>query len=332
MYRSSPHGAAARTVRLALLTLALCGSSGVWLPADAQMKVGSNPTTLAGDANLQVEASDGKQVVVRKSTAQVGIGTSSPANNLEVNSGTANASGVRITQLPSAGFLGTNANGDIIKSTSAAACTCGDIKASILGTNHGDWKLMNGGYSAGSCGAPVVDASNAVLVMGGTAGTASSATPLAQNQLPNIAPAVTVTAASAGTPSGTVTVANTTATMQNAGNHQHMAVASWWGDFAYSPTWNWNASFAQGGNQGNNAYSYDGAYTNGLPDSGATTANGAHTHTMDAHTHTATFAGSAMANHAHTATASSINGGVTPSALSTSNLPRISVNYFICIN
>jgi hypothetical protein len=73
-------------------------------PAMAQLKVGSNPTTLATDANLQVEANDGKQVVVSKSTAQVGIGTSGPANSLEVNSGTASTSGVRMTQLPSASF------------------------------------------------------------------------------------------------------------------------------------------------------------------------------------------------------------------------------------
>lgn len=153
----------------------------------AQMKVGSNPTTLASDANLQVEASDGKQVVVRKSTAQVGIGTSSPANNLEVNSGTANASGVRLTQVTSASVLGTNSNGDIIKSSNT--CTCGQIVASIV-TLPSPWKKLDGSTAGtNSCGLGVLpNASNMALVQGGTAGTTSTATGvrLAQNQLPDV--------------------------------------------------------------------------------------------------------------------------------------------------
>ena len=55
---------------------------------------------------------------------------------------------------------------------------------------------------------------------------------------------------------------------------------------------------------------------------------------MNAHTHTATFTGAAMGVHTHTATASSINGGVTPApiALTAANLPRLNVNYFVCVN
>jgi hypothetical protein len=55
------------SLKIVAVTL-LLANAGIHHLAMAQMKVGSNPTTLATDANLQVEATDGKQVVVRKST------------------------------------------------------------------------------------------------------------------------------------------------------------------------------------------------------------------------------------------------------------------------
>ncbi len=48
---------------------------------------------------------------------EVGIGTASPANKLEVNSGTSGTSGVRLSQVTNAAQLGTNANGDIYSAT-----------------------------------------------------------------------------------------------------------------------------------------------------------------------------------------------------------------------
>lgn len=45
---------------------------------------------------------------------EVGIGTSTPANKLEVNGGSSGASGVRLTQVTNAAQLGTNASGDIV--------------------------------------------------------------------------------------------------------------------------------------------------------------------------------------------------------------------------
>ncbi|WP_374462103.1 hypothetical protein, partial [Chryseobacterium taeanense] len=44
----------------------------------------------------------------------VGIGTTAPSTKLEVNSGTANTSGVKLTNLPSASLLATDSNGNII--------------------------------------------------------------------------------------------------------------------------------------------------------------------------------------------------------------------------
>ena len=57
--------------------------------------------------------------MVVTSTGNVGIGTIAPANKLEVTQGTAGNSGIRMTNLPNAGALGTNASGDIIAATAS---------------------------------------------------------------------------------------------------------------------------------------------------------------------------------------------------------------------
>lgn len=163
-----------RLGRLAALGVALMLAWGV---SQAQTKLGSNPGTLANDVNLQVEATDGSQVVVRKSTAQLGVGTSSPGNRLEVNSSISGTSGVRLTQLPNA-VLGTNASGDVV-ATTANKCTCGDIKASLNTLNHGDWYYMDGwAYSGPTCGTIGLDTRNRVLAQGGTLYQSSAATPI----------------------------------------------------------------------------------------------------------------------------------------------------------
>ena len=275
-------------------------------PALAQMKVGSNPTTLTSDVNLQAEATDGSQVVVRKSTAQVGIGTTSPANRLEVNSGTASASGVRLTQLPSASFLGTNASGDIVKSTASGNCTCGQVTAAVVASLGGDWKLMNGSYSGGSCNAPVVNASNAVLVMGGTAGTTASATTIARNQLPSVVLSGSTSSDSAGTPSGSIST-NSATTVQTYGVTIRPYGANQ-GNEVMTNKWN---NIANGGSYDEYGYGYRNV-------------------TIPSHGHT--FTGNALSNHAHTYSTPDINGGVTQQALSTANLPSLAVNWFICIN
>jgi hypothetical protein len=53
-------------------------------------------------------------------SGNLGIGTSAPANKLEITQGTAGNSGLRFTNLPSASVLGTNASGDVIASTLGA--------------------------------------------------------------------------------------------------------------------------------------------------------------------------------------------------------------------
>lgn len=67
-----------------------------------------NPTT--GVPTVAQQAND----VVVTSEGKVGVGTNTPTNNLEVNSGTSGTSGVKMTQLPSATILATDANGNVI--------------------------------------------------------------------------------------------------------------------------------------------------------------------------------------------------------------------------
>jgi hypothetical protein len=67
-----------------------------------------NPVT--GVPTTTQQAND----VVVTAQGRLGIGTNAPTNKLEVNSGAANASGVRMTNLPSASSLATDANGNVI--------------------------------------------------------------------------------------------------------------------------------------------------------------------------------------------------------------------------
>jgi hypothetical protein len=87
----------------------------------AQVKIGTNPTTIGANSNLEIESTSNNKVVVQKSNGNMGVGTSSPGNKLEVNSGTTNTSGLRFTQLQSsspatagAAKLGVNSVGDVV--------------------------------------------------------------------------------------------------------------------------------------------------------------------------------------------------------------------------
>lgn len=169
-----------------LAALALAAS-----PAMAQMKVGKDPATLAPGANLQVQADNDAQFYIRKSDGNVGVGTTSPGNRLHVDSGTNNASGVRVSRIPNAQLLGTNAQGDIIPvSSSAAACTCGDIKTGLQTTDHGSWRLLNGRtHSCGGISTSANTTTSATYVAsGGALGSisGSNSKTIARNQLPNV--------------------------------------------------------------------------------------------------------------------------------------------------
>ncbi len=193
----------------------------------------------------------------------------------------------------------------------------GDIKTGIQVGDHSGWVKLDGRAKSSltatqqaqatllGLGASLPDASNAVLMQSsGSLGavTGSMSMTLAQNQLPNIAPAITVN--------------NTIATMQNAGAHDHPVnvVPNATGGYANTNPYAFkngvapnpmNESYADITDRGTNA-SY---VTTGIIGSA-----GSHSHVIDA--------------HGHTATATSINGGVTQQSIDITPR-RLIVNTFI---
>ncbi|WP_294241688.1 hypothetical protein [uncultured Chryseobacterium sp.] len=206
----------------------------------------------------------------------------------------------------------------------------GDIKYATQSSDHNGWVLLDGRpinaltatqqSTAVSLGfsLSLPDASNVYPVqngqpIGSIAGFNTRF--IAQNQLPNITPSVNVSA-SAGTPAGSILVNGVTSTML-ADNHSHSI-----GRRSNSDENSFDT--ANGRQTENSAATTDRAYINNF----STSAAGAHNHTMNPHSHSATFTGNAMAAHSHTITAGSINGGVTQQVLSTT--PKsMSINMFI---
>jgi hypothetical protein len=98
------------------------------------VKVASNGTSEhALDVSRGATSAAGTPLFVVESSGNVGIGTSSPGNRLEVNSGTAGLSGLRFTNMDNSSAastsgvatLGVNANGDVV----VASSTTTDILA-----------------------------------------------------------------------------------------------------------------------------------------------------------------------------------------------------------
>lgn len=52
-----------------------------------QVKIGSNPTTISANTNLEVQATNGHRTVVKQDNGFVGVGTITPNTNLQVESG-----------------------------------------------------------------------------------------------------------------------------------------------------------------------------------------------------------------------------------------------------
>lgn len=193
----------------------------------------------------------------------------------------------------------------------------GDIKTGIQSGDHNGWVKLDGRLkstltasqqlqaTALGIGNNLPDATDAVLVQSsGSLGsvTGSMSRTISQNQLPNVIP--------------TITIGNTTSTMQNAGSHDHPVnvVPNSTGGYANTNPFAFkngvapnpmNESYADITDRGNSA-TY---VTTGIIGS-----SGTHSHTMNA--------------HGHTATSSSINGGVTQQSIDIT--PRkLVVNTFI---
>lgn len=92
--------------------------------------------------------------VVVTSAGRLGVGTNAPSNNLEINSGTTGTSGVKMTQLPSATVLATDANGNVISGnseSSGVSVTKQRLVAPnstvVLNTGSGAYSFRYAGYN-----------------------------------------------------------------------------------------------------------------------------------------------------------------------------------------
>jgi hypothetical protein len=77
----------------------------------AQVKVGLNPTVIAADANLDVEATDGSRVVVKKANGRIGVGTIDPQSTVDVRGTGYFGNGTLGTMLGQAGYSFINSVG-----------------------------------------------------------------------------------------------------------------------------------------------------------------------------------------------------------------------------
>ena len=191
----------------------------------------------------------------------------------------------------------------------------GDVKTGIQTGDHNGWVKLDGRLKSTltasqqtqatvlGIGANLPDATNAVLMQSsGTLGTVtgSMSTTIAQNQLPNITP--------------TITVNNTVATMQSAGSHQHpVAIVS---------------STVGGYAAGNPSAFKNGMAPTTEADADITDRSGTATYSTTGIIGSAGDHSHAMNAHSHSASATSINGGVTQQAID--KTPRsLVVNTFI---
>ena len=191
----------------------------------------------------------------------------------------------------------------------------GDVKTGIQTGDHNGWVKLDGRLKSTltasqqtqatvlGIGANLPDATNAVLMQSsGTLGTVtgSMSTTIAQNQLPNITP--------------TITVNNTVATMQSAGSHQHPVaiVASTVGGYA----------------AGNPSAFKNGMAPTTEADADITDRSGTATYSTTGIIGSAGDDNHTINTHTHTASSTSINGGVTQQAID--KTPRsLVVNTFI---
>ncbi len=264
--------------------------------------------------------------LIQNTEVMIGYGVYSTTGTGAINITTTGSTTLKIKAWASNGSYSIMSNGDgrsavtwkkISGNAPMTVINYGDIKTGIQVGDHSGWVKLDGRAMSSlsttqraqatslGLGANLPDASNAVLMQSsGSLGavTGSMSRTLAQDQLPNITP--------------TITVNNTTATMQNAGAHEHPVniVPSATGGYANGNPYAFkngiapnpmNETYSDITDRGNNA-SY---ITTGIIGSA-----GSHSHVIDA--------------HGHTATSTSINGGVTQATIDIT--PRtLVVNTFI---
>ncbi|MFC6268014.1 hypothetical protein [Frigoriflavimonas asaccharolytica] len=112
-YQSVAVGSAANTTNNQSVAIGNIATAGFQATA-----LGSNTTASANNSTAigyNTTAAQANTVILGNG-ANVGIGTATPNNKLEITQGTTGNSGLRLTNLTSAAFLGTNSTGDVVSS------------------------------------------------------------------------------------------------------------------------------------------------------------------------------------------------------------------------
>lgn len=139
---------------------------------NAQVKVGSNPTTINSASNFEVEATDGTRTLIQKADGKVGIGTSAPSNLLHVK---ATADPLKLEGLASGSsttdsVLTVNSTG-VVKRLSSAALSSQNEPWYSTTTNKGATTNLENIYQLGRVGIGTATPANRLSVLDATSTT-----------------------------------------------------------------------------------------------------------------------------------------------------------------
>ncbi|WP_414843935.1 hypothetical protein [Chryseobacterium sp. IT-36CA2] len=104
---------------------------------------GAKDNASTGVPTVSQQAND----FVVTSAGNAGIGTVSPTNKLEIVSSTAGTSGLKLTNLPAASYIGTDANGNVIDVNSASVGVSVVKQKLVTANSSVELTTQNGLYS-----------------------------------------------------------------------------------------------------------------------------------------------------------------------------------------
>lgn len=103
--------------------------------ANAQLKVGQNPTTITTNTNLEIEATNASKVVISKDKGRVGIGATTPAKALHIN---ALNDSLRFQSIAGTGaILGIDANDNVYRTGISPSSS--NLKVTAQGSGSIPW-------------------------------------------------------------------------------------------------------------------------------------------------------------------------------------------------
>jgi len=267
----------------------------------AQVKIGTDHSAAHVSAMLEIESSNRgflpPRVALTSNTMKLNSTTTNPPDGMIVY----NTSVSLTNGLPSTGlYIWRDSQWNVMIDEGTDGFSVGDVKPffTYLGLSMpAGWVECNGqtlnDSSSPLNGKTLPNLNNNTYLVGVPSASngstmGSNTVKLTQANLPNVTLSGTTNSISAGTPSGTVTVAS------GGGAHTHTLT---------------DAYFTQDTNTWSGGGSASGGYVGYTASKTSTTASGG------AHTHTATFSGDVLASHNHTASIA-LNGNVTQTNVS----------------